>query len=174
MGALDKLMMHDLQLANRFKLSFNDNEDLEIFIKSTDIPLEGFTYDTLPFGKKEINAIKPVETITFTFYETPDFAVYKFFKEWQEDFYDFDKKAFKVLNEETDKYKDASIKTIYYDFSYTEREGKSFYLRDLCPVSINTYTFDETNGEPIETVVECSVNEVTDKLNNTQSNYIGV
>lgn len=160
MGSLANLMNYDLQLNNKYKLSFEDNPDLDYFIKNMNLPMEGLSQEMLPFGNKRLTGLVPVETVTMEFWETTDFKVYTFFRDWQETIFNFDTKVYKVLDNEDDKYKNATL-TFMYSNGFTQEEGKKFYLKKLTPLTINEYTLDEESGEPISTIVTLGVNTIS-------------
>jgi hypothetical protein len=161
MGTIDRLLSNELQLTNKFELSFTDNPDLTYFVKSTNLPIPGLSQEVLPFGNKKLTGYVPVETVTITFWETVDLAVYSFFREWQEKIFDFDKKVFKVLQSEYDKYKTATITTKYSNIGGRILSGIRFRLTDVTPLTIEEYTFDEETGEPLFTIVNLSIGNVT-------------
>jgi hypothetical protein len=157
MGKLDQLLSNELQLTNRFELNFNDNPSLTFFIKSTNLPIPGLSHEVLPYGGKKLTGFVPVETVSMTFWETVDMAVFNFFRNWQETIFDFDAQVFKVLQSEDDKYKTATISTKYSQFGGIEKEGQKFLLADVTPLIFEEYTFDEEIGDPLMTTINLSI-----------------
>ena len=163
MGVVESVYKYEDQLANQwdFKIySLGTDNGLRFKVQDVTNPFLKFNVERKFSGETVIKTVEEVEPITITFRESPNAAVYDFFKTWMDKFYDQENRVFKVFHDlgsyhnalydvELTFYKSAplAISIPYVDVDLAS-PGFSFLGTNCKPIGLETISLDY-QGNPV-------------------------
>ena len=127
-------------------------------IKSVSLPFWKIETDTSPIGYKYITKVTKDTEITLEFWETMDWKVYRWFKDWQNLTYDPDTKNFKTPIEVRNGF------LVFKDNNW-EFNTKKFLLKGLIIKEISDFDLTYENGEGLVTKAVITADEVIEATN---------
>ncbi|MDA3855498.1 MAG: hypothetical protein PF569_04525 [Candidatus Woesearchaeota archaeon] len=151
------LATEDLQLRNRWYCYFQDMPKTRFMVKTINLPFDKLVTETKKYGSKKYVGFTPPETITITFFENTKFEIYKYFKSWMDTIFDPVTKTFNVLEEESVKFRTATIE--FYTHIPLEFTTLEFKLNDLMILGLDELSLDQETGEPLEWSVQLAVRD---------------
>jgi len=180
----DYLKSYNFQLDNLyyFVIEGNSKDDLksiDFFAKSHSIPMDTLEVESFPFGKKFYKGYTQVEDFEITFllpdaYTTGSENPLIYFTEWLNIIYDYKNKCFKVLESEEDKYRNARLTLLTYDYDVNSQMStaevfigsgfsKSFeiVLQNLMPLGFDNIEVDDETGDPMQVTMKFACEGVT-------------
>lgn len=149
------------QLANLWRIDFKDYPDLDFHLINTSLPMPKLEYEGRKYGEKIYTGFTAPDQITFTFRETQEFSSYKFFQDWLETLFDYEKGEYKTLNNYEDKYKSATLNFLNKNFgNKISKKTQSFDLINLMPLGFSDIDVSTDSGEPLQFTIEMAVENV--------------
>jgi len=86
---IEQFELMSFQNPNLWEFYFIDYDPIvKFWITEANIPMKKFTYETNKAGQKYCTGFTPEGEFSLTFRETATWEVCKFFKKWQNTFYD--------------------------------------------------------------------------------------
>ena len=159
--SIHQMLQNDHLNPNMWDFFFLDNDHLRFLVKSTTLPFIKFESETRVTGEKFIKGYTPEDGFSITFIETADLIVYKFFKKWQDEVYDKQKRVFKNNRQTKD-----GILTLskFQDTELADNTTgiKSFQFFNMVFLGFENINWDYTGTEGKEIVCTFSVDTVND------------
>ena len=84
------------QHSSLWELLIEGAEDMKFRISSVSLPFIAFETQTRKTGSKHYIEYKPEEDFSITFRETSDFSTYDYFKDWQDQIFDYRTRVWKT------------------------------------------------------------------------------
>lgn len=151
----------------------------DLHVVSTSLPLRKLELEKTSFNTIFAKGRAQYSTFSVTFRETIDFRISKYFENWMNNFYDFDKQVYKknfITNKSSAILKFIQIKskepnfflslaTVVQQLNTFQRgweifETSSYELINFIPVGFGDLDLDNDTGEPLNIEVEFQVENV--------------
>ena len=153
--SISQLYKNDFLNPNLWDFYFIGDPDLRFLVKSTTLPFIKFETETRSTGDKFLKGYTSEEGFSITFKETRDNKIFKYFKAWEENIYDKQKRVFK---------NNSYVKTGILALSETTDTGDSYTIAfqffDMVFLGFENMDWDYVSTEGKEIVCNFSVDSV--------------
>jgi len=145
MGVLDNAYKQDYQLSHQWDLVFTDPKatslGLKFRVSDCSIPFRNLRAERKNTGELIYTEVAEFEEMSFTIREDSSFTTYKYFEDWLNTVYDFDKRMFNAPTTDNNFYRDCEV--VFYKPLVSALEYP------LAGADLNVYTISQIYKEKI-------------------------